>query len=294
MHVTLLTIKYEHCYIFLKTRTANSTHRVTDIQTSTTSLSHSLLTIFIRAILRATQRTAVMIFTNIPRSPASHADGLLNASAADASRASPLSPCDIDNPYYPPDPALAFHPLCDATCRAFGACGVELMVHVAQRLFPADSPQLHSIEVNSTLADPSELSVAGVSAGAQSQSDTAAADVNIDACTPSTRVPVAAAAHAKALIPIEVASTTSSDPLSQEEQEVSACAARVIHVRARCSPVFLHQPEQRTPARVQLSLTCVCAGGARRRQAQERESFCASQSRRVLCIASCTCEQRVQ
>ncbi len=38
-------------------------------------------------------------------------------------------------------------------CRAFGPCGVELLAHVAQRLFPSDALVLQTIEVNSTVAE---------------------------------------------------------------------------------------------------------------------------------------------
>ena len=56
-------------------------------------------------------------------------------------------------------------------CRAFGPCGVELLTHVTQRLFPADAHVLHTIEVNSTVAD-------AVDAGAvRAEADTVAAKV---------------------------------------------------------------------------------------------------------------------
>ncbi len=41
--------------------------------------------------------------------------------------------------------------------RAFGPCGVELLAHVAQRLFPSDSIVLQTIEVDSTVADPADI-----------------------------------------------------------------------------------------------------------------------------------------
>jgi hypothetical protein len=59
--------------------------------------------------------------------------------------------------------------------RAFGPCGVELLAHVAQRLFPSDSIVLQTIEVDSTVADPVDIGTLGVEVNPRADAEQVAA-----------------------------------------------------------------------------------------------------------------------
>jgi hypothetical protein len=65
-------------------------------------------------------------------------------------------------------------------CSVFGPCGVELMVHVAQRLFPADAAALQCIEADSTVVEPVGVGLGGTEA--RGAGAAAAAKVRVDCC----------------------------------------------------------------------------------------------------------------
>ncbi len=114
-------------------------------------------------------QSAVMLLSGIPQTSASSPQLSLNASLPDSC----IAPCfsDLDSPCEHSAHLFVcsmFVTLCNS---AFGPCGVELMAHIAQRLFSPHALVAQAMEVNSTTAHPVD-----VAAGSADMQPGAAAD----------------------------------------------------------------------------------------------------------------------
>jgi hypothetical protein len=104
-----------------------------------------------------------MLLSGIPQTSASSPQLSLNASLPDSC----IAPCfsDLDSPCEQSSYLFVCGMFVTLRNRAFGPCGVELMAHIAQRLFSSHALVAQAMEVNSTTAHP--VDVAAVRADMQ-------------------------------------------------------------------------------------------------------------------------------
>ena len=100
-------------------------------------------------------QSAVMLLTGIPQTSASSPQLSLNASLPDSC----IAPCfsDLDSPCEHSVHLFVYSMFVTLCNRAFGPCGVELMAHIAQRLFSPHALVEQAMEVNSTTAHPVDV-----------------------------------------------------------------------------------------------------------------------------------------